>query len=416
MFDLPAVITLFFCLGYLLIIIENLVQINKAASALFMGVICWLLYFIFDPLPYEQKIDIINHHFSNIGQIIFFLMGALLIVEVIDQHHGFETIGELLSVRSLLLLTWLVLLCSFFLSAVLDNLTTMVVMLSLLRRMLPNHPYRQLLGGAIVIAVNAGGAWTPIGDVTTTMLWIGNRVSTTGIIQALFIPSFASLLALGASLSYFCPKTKEVRTKVIRPPKPFGSGIVLITGLLALFLVPTLKVFFGLPPYMGMLLGVAILWTLTDLTHRNEREHLKVFNILGKIDMSSVLFFLGILLAVDALDAVGTLSHLASYLDASFQSQEVVAVLIGIFSSIVDNVPLVAATMHMYSFPTDHSFWNLIAFCAGTGGSLLIIGSAPGVAFMSLEKVSFGWYLKNVSLLALLSYAVGIGVYMATAS
>lgn len=412
MLTLSSFITLFFCLGYLLIIIENLVHINKAASALFMGVICWLLYFIFDPLPHEQKMEIVNHHFSNIGQIIFFLMGALLIVEVIDQHHGFETIGELLSVRSLLLLTWLVLLFSFFLSAVLDNLTTMVVMLSLLRRMLPNHPYRQLLGGAVVIAANAGGAWTPIGDVTTTMLWIGNRVSTTGIMQALFIPCFASLIALGGALSFLCPKTKEVRTKAIRPPKPVGSGLVLITGLFSLFLVPTLKVFFGLPPYLGMLLGVAILWTLTDLTHRKEREHLKVFNILGKIDMSSVLFFLGILLAVDSLDAIGTLPRLAAYLDASFQNHEIVAILIGVFSSIVDNVPLVAATMHMYSFPIDHSFWNLIAFCAGTGGSLLIIGSAPGVAFMSLEKVSFGWYLRHISGPALFSYAVGVGVYL----
>lgn len=408
-----------FVFGYVLITLEHVININKATTAMIMAIICWLIQFINPHWDEQYNIESLNHHLSSISQIVFFLIGAMTIVETINVHRGFNLISDNIQLSSKIILLWVIGMITFFLSAILDNLTTTIVMLTLMRKLLDDGEDRLLMGGAIVIAANAGGAWTPIGDVTTTMLWIGGQVSTLAVMKSLFIPSFlcllASLIYLSTALkgsfkpSEFHPLEKEI--------EPEGT-LVFFLGVSLIIFVPIFKVLTGLPPFMGMLLALGILWAVTDILHHNRpnREHLTVPNVLTRIDLSGTLFFfLGILLCIDALDSAQILQKLAGWLSGNLGNTSLIAIFIGLASAIVDNVPLVAASMGMYSlaqFPTDHSFWQLIAYCAGTGGSILIIGSAAGVVFMSMEKADFFWYLKRVSIPALIGYAAGIAGYL----
>lgn len=406
----------FFCVGYCAIIFEKFLNLNKAATALLMACGCWIIYFYF--MQSAHASEVLAPYLADVAQIIFFLMAAMAIVELIDSHHGFKVVTDLLHTTSKRKMLWLILFISFFMSAILDNLTTMIVMVSLLRKLVPHKQDRWLLGSLVVISVNAGGAWTPIGDVTTTMLWINGRITTWETIKWLFLPSFICMLVAGLLAMLFikgksADLSSETRHKRMEP----GARRVLIGGLLALVMIPVWKAVLHVPPFMGALIGLGLLWLITDLIHfRHEetRSHLRVPYILSRIDTSGILFFLGILLAINSLTAAGILKDFAAFLENVVPNQNYVAILIGLISSIVDNVPLVAATFGMYDlarFPIDSTLWQLIAYAAGTGGSILIIGSAAGVAFMGLEKVDFIWYFKRISWIALIAYFAGAGVY-----
>lgn len=407
---------IFFIFGYLAIVFENYLHVNKAAIALVMGIVAWLIYFA------ESQTIISSHYMaeqiSDIAQIIFFLLAAMTIVELIDAHHGFKIITDILYTSSKRKMLWFLIGISFFMSAALDNLTTMIVMVSLLRKMIPNVKDRWTFGAILVISVNAGGAWTPIGDVTTTMLWINEKITTWVIIKALFLPSLACILVAGLIATFFISNKNEPLEKHFDIPMQPGARRVLFLGVASLISIPVWKAWLGLPPFMGALLGLGLLWLITDaihFRHGEKRSHLRLMHILTKIDLSGIIFFLGILIAIDALAAAGILQNLAAVLQRLVPNQNWVAVIIGLASSIVDNVPLVAATMGMYDpqiYPTDSQLWQLIAYAAGTGGSILIIGSAAGVAFMGLEKVDFIWYMKKISLMALAGYFAGFGVYI----
>ncbi|URD71886.1 Citrate transporter [Musa troglodytarum] len=383
----------------------------------------------------EIAVSELTHASAEVSEIVFFLLGAMTIVEIIDAHQGFKLVTDNITTRKPRILLWVVGLVTFFLSSVLDNLTSTIVMVSLLRKLVPPSEYRKFLGAVVVIAANAGGAWTPIGDVTTTMLWINGQISTLQTMQDLFIPSALSLavpLAL-MSLTSEVNGTSEKQSIVLASEQMAPRGqLVFAVGIGALLFVPVFKAITGLPPYMGMLLGLGVLWILTDAIHFGDsgRQKLKVPQALSRIDTQGILFFLGILLSVSSsvtscipktlanacLEAAGVLRELANYLDAHIPSVELIASAIGVVSAIIDNVPLVAATMGMYnltSFPQDSEFWQLVAFCAGTGGSMLIIGSASGVAFMGMEKVDFFWYLRKVSGFAFAGYTAGIVAYLA---
>ena len=405
----------FFSIGYLAIIFEKILHVNKAAVALVMGSICWLLYFIF--VPGGGSKELITEQIADVAQIIFFLLAAMAIVELIDSHHGFKLITDLLYTSSKRRMLWFLIGVSFFMSAVLDNLTTMIVMVSLLKKLVEDRKDRWFLGSILVIVVNAGGAWTPIGDVTTTMLWINDKITTFSIIKALFLPSVVCTLVAGLIATFLIKgESKGVSTSFKLPMAP-GAHRVLFMGVGSLVMIPIWKAAFGLPPFMGALIGLGAIWLVTDIIHfrhGEERWHLRVTHILTKIDTSGILFFLGILLAIDALTAAGILKDLADWLQKMVPNQNWVAIIIGLISSVIDNVPLVAATMGMYDmtqYPVDAPLWQMIAYAAGTGGSILIIGSAAGVIFMGLEKVDFLWYLKRVSWIAFLSYFAGIGAY-----
>lgn len=402
---------IFFSLGYLAIIFERFLHVNKAAVALVMAVLCWLIYFataLDAPLSAERM----TTQISEVAQIIFFLLGAMVIVELIDSHHGFKLITDIIYTSSKRKMLWFLILISFFMSAVLDNLTSLIVMVSLLRKLVPNKRDRWLFGSIIVISVNAGGAWTPIGDVTTTLLWIQEKITTWAVIKALFLPSVVCITVSGLlAMLLIKGEKEEVPTSIGHLPMEPGAKRVLFMGTAALVMIPVWKATLGLPPFMGALIGLGIIWLATDIIHfryGEERWHLRVPHILAKIDTSGILFFLGILLAIDALDTAGILKSFADFLEATLKSQDVVAVTLGLLSSIIDNVPLVAATMGMYDAPQDSQLWQLIAFAAGTGGSILIIGSAAGVAFMGLEKVDFLWYMKHIAWIALAGYIAGI--------
>jgi Na+/H+ antiporter NhaD/arsenite permease-like protein len=403
-----------FVVGYLMIIFEHQIGINKATSSLLMAVGCWSVQFADDGI-FAENTRRLAENLAGVSQIVLFLLGAITIVETINVHGGFSIIADFIRVHSKKLCLILVAVLSFFLSAVLDNLTTTIVMVVLLRRIITHTQDRLIFGSAIVIAANAGGAWTPIGDVTTTMLWLGGQVTTLPLIQKLFIPSLVCLIVSTLALTFFV-KGKIQSEIVGKATLEHGGVLVLVAGILSLVFVPVFKVMTGLPPFMGMLLSMSFIWLLCDFLHRpEERSHLRVISIFPKIDLSSIFFFLGILLSVGALETCGVLKELAVWLDTQVPSKVAVASLIGVASAVVDNVPLVAASMGMYDLQTyqpDHPFWLLIAFCAGTGGSMLIIGSAAGVAFMSLEKVDFFWYLKKAALPAALGYAAGIGAYL----
>jgi NhaD family Na+/H+ antiporter len=411
-------ILIIFVLGYVAIIFEHSFKINKSAIALLIAVICWAVYFLFSTKIAQEDLATFGHHISDIAQIIFFLMGAMALVELIDSHRGFKIVTDLIRTRSKLKMLWLISIITFFLSSVLDNLTTTILMVSLLRKLIPQRDERIALGCIIVIAANAGGAWTPIGDVTTTMLWINGQLSTLPVIKALFLPSIVSLLVPICVYSFWMKGKYPVVDLPEKEAKPeYGAHLVFILGILGLIFVPIFKALTGLPPFMGVMIALAVLWLVTDLLHYKveSRQHLTVPYILTRIDTSGILFFLGILLTVNALGTAGILNDLAHWLNTQVKSFTLIATLIGLFSAIIDNVPLVAATMGMYPLsqvPTDASLWHMIAYAAGTGGSILIIGSSSGVAFMGLEKVDFVTYLKKAALPALLGFFAGLGVYL----
>ncbi|MCH9626317.1 MAG: Na(+)/H(+) antiporter NhaD [Chlamydiales bacterium] len=407
---------LFFILGYIAIIFEKFLHVNKAAIALVMAVVCWLLYFA--ATPHGISSAFMNEQVSDVAQIIFFLLAAMIIVELIDSHQGFKLITDMLYSSSKRKMLWFLIGISFFMSAALDNLTSMIVMASLLKKMIHDKKDRWLLGSILVIVVNAGGAWTPIGDVTTTMLWINDKITTWETIKALFIPSVVCALVAGLIASFVIKgENKKSSTFFALPMEP-GARRVLFTGLTSLIMIPVWKMALGLPPFMGALIGLGLLWLLTDiihLRHGESRWHLRVTHVFKRIDMSGIFFFLGILLAIDALSSAGILKEFAVQLQHIVPNQQWVAVVIGLISSVIDNVPLVAATMGMYdmtAYPPDSQLWQMIAYAAGTGGSILIIGSAAGVAFMGIEKVDFIWYMKRVSWIALISYFAGFGAYL----
>jgi Na+/H+ antiporter NhaD/arsenite permease-like protein len=407
-----------FVVGYLLITLEHNIHIDKAATAIITGVLCWTLYSL-SGVEAHHIAEHLGHHLSGIAGILFFLIGAMTIVELIDAHQGFEVITQQIRTRDKRRLLWVIGILTFFLSSILDNLTTTIVIVVLLKKLITNPKDRLYFIAATVIAANAGGAWSPIGDVTTTMLWIGGQLSAGNIVVKLILPSITALIVPLVLISW---KLKGDLKEMVNSSDDQENGVhpgekklILILGVGLLLMVPVYKMITHLPPYMGMMLSLGILWLTTEIIHREKpHEHkksLSVLKALERMDMPSILFFFGILLA---LETQGTLPSLARWLDTSVGNMDVVVIITGILSAIVDNVPLVAAAMGMYSLgdiPADSRFWEMLAFCAGTGGSMLIIGSAAGVAAMGLEKITFGWYFQKISWIALLSYFAGIGVY-----
>jgi Na+/H+ antiporter NhaD/arsenite permease-like protein len=506
-----------FVLGYLAIVFEHSLALNKSASALLVGVSCWTAYVASGDARAVD--DQLLHHMGELSQILFFLLGAMTIVELIDAHDGFELITSRIKTRDRRRLLVTIALLAFFLSAVLDNLTTSIVMMSLVRKLVPDESDRRYFAGIVIVAANSGGVWSPIGDVTTTMLWVGGQITATKLVLQLFIPALVSILvpvlwigvrlkgtiarapraevpglaqltgieaalpdltgqtpitlppdadAIGKSLAALDlrartgaavltirrddgppvppPPHEPLRAGDVlaltgsanaialalalliagRSPEPTGIGerrLVLALGLGVLLAVPAFKMLTGLPPFMGMLLGLGVLWSVTELMHKRKNDEgkgtLSVAAALQRVDAQSVLFFLGILLAISALQSDGLLAALARAMDEAIGNVDVITVSIGLSSSIVDNVPLVAAAQGMYAlatFPTDHHFWLFLAFCAGTGGSILIIGSAAGVAVMGIQRITFGWYVRHMSVPALLGYAAGALTYLALAA
>jgi Na+/H+ antiporter NhaD/arsenite permease-like protein len=417
---MTAVIIIIFVLGYLAIAFEHPLKINKAASALLTGVICWSVYALWGG-DKELISENLAHHLSEIAGILFFLLGAMVIVELIDAHDGFEIITERITTTNKRKLVWIVGFITFFLSAVLDNLTTTIVMISLLRKIIPSHKERLMFAGLVVIAANAGGAWSPIGDVTTTMLWIGHQITTVNIIIKTFVPAMICFVIPAFIISM--QMKGSIERDESKKEKLFSTGYerkaVFIIGLGCLLFVPIFKTITHLPPYMGIVFGLGLMWMLTEMVHsgkdESEKGLLSVNHALRKIDTPSILFFLGILLAVTALQSTGILTSVAGALDKSIGNISVITIIIGFLSAIVDNVPLVAAAQGMYSldqYPTDHFFWEFLAYCSGTGGSILIIGSAAGVAAMGMERIQFGWYLKKIAWLAIIGYLAGAGVFL----
>ena len=447
-----AFMALIFIFGYLCIAFEHPLKIDKAASAILTAVLCWTALVlgaqsILPALDNASHVipEELRHHLGEISEILFFLMGAMTIVELIDAHEGFKVITDRIRTSKRVNLLWMIGFITFFLSAALDNLTTTIVMVSLLRKLIKEQHDRWFYAGIVVIAANAGGAWSPIGDVTTTMLWIGHQISAGGIISGLFIPSLVCLLVPLLVLSFIMkgeferPEERLSDTERRDPTSPFERNLVFALGLGALLFVPVFKSITHLPPYMGILFGLGVLWVVTELLHRGKNDEdkhpLSVVGVLRKIDTTSVLFFLGILLAVSSLATAGHLTQVATALKDSLGNVYTINLAIGLLSSIVDNVPLVAGAMKMYPlvdaptlaaagsdsawlshFVADGTFWELLAYCAGTGGSCLIIGSAAGVAAMGMEKIDFIWYLKRISLLALLGYLAGAATYIGIAT
>lgn len=406
-----------FSLGYLAIIFEHILKINKSAVAIFMAVACWAVFFLGSPHSVQENLAELNLNVSGVAQIIFFLFGAMTIVELIDSHHGFKVVTDAIRTTSKRKMLWLISFVTFFLSSVLDNLTTTILMVSLLRKLIPDPKDRLLMCCVVVVAANAGGAWTPIGDVTTTMLWINGQLTSLAVMKALFTPSLLSMLV---PLIYFSFRVKGRLTpspnaaKEVEEP---GARLVFLLGVAGLVCVPIFKGLTGLPPFMGILISLAILWLVTDGLHHpfEQRKHLRVPHVLTKIDISGILFFLGILLCVGSLEAANLLQDLATWLGDQISSLPVIATLIGLFSAVIDNVPLVAASMGMYPlevFPPDHPLWHMIAYAAGTGGSILIIGSSSGVALMGMEKIDFVTYMKKISVPVLVGYLIGMAAYI----
>lgn len=431
---------LIFVIGYTVIALEHPLKINKTATALLLGVTLWVCAMIGGESILIDKTSMdayltshpgsgfsdwlakyqLIHSLGEVAEIIFFLLGAMTIVEIIDTNGGFSIITNRIKSTNKVRLLWVLSILTFFMSAVLDNLTTSIVMVALLRKLIDDQHDRWFFAGMVILAANAGGVWSPIGDVTTIMLWIGGKISASNIISADFLPSAISIIIPLIILSF------KLKGDVQRPQllqedhtydqKAWQSTLFLCLGVSCLIFVPIFKTITHLPPYLGMLSGLSILWMTSELVHRFDKggthERFMMSNIIGRVDISSILFFLGILLAVNALSAVGHLGLLANNLDAIPLEEPskyyVIGSIIGVLSSVVDNVPLVAATMGMYDFPLNHYFWTFIAYCAGTGGSLLIIGSAAGVAVMGMEKIDFIWYLKKISWLALIGYIAGV--------
>jgi Na+/H+ antiporter NhaD/arsenite permease-like protein len=417
-----------FVLGYAAIALEHPIKIDKAASALITGVLVWTL-FVFTGADSHFIEEELLHHLSEISSILFFLLGAMTIVELIDAHEGFAIITDKITTTKKVKLLWIISVLTFFFSAALDNLTTSIVMISLLRKLIGDKYDRWFFAGIVVVAANAGGAWSPIGDVTTTMLWIGGQLTTATIISTLFLPSLVAMVVPLLVLTFTLkgnvarPVTKEGLEHYINPTTAFERNLIFFLGLAGLLFVPIFKTVTHLPPFMGMMLSLGVMWAVTEVIHssknREDKSHLSVIGVLRKVDTASVLFFLGILLAVAGLQSAGHLAVMAGSLNDAFDGNiYAINIVIGLLSSIVDNVPLVAGSMGMYevaeagAFAQDGVFWQFLAFCAGTGGSALIIGSAAGVAVMGLEKIDFVWYLKKISILALIGYFAGAGTYI----
>lgn len=415
---------LVFVLAYAAIALEHPLRVNKSASALIGAGLLWTIYAMG-----QGDSHLVSEHLGeslmSTAQIVFFLMGAMTIVEVVDAHNGFEVITSRIKTKKLSSLMWMVGFVAFFLSAILDNLTTTIVMVSLMKKLLDQREDRLFFAGLIVIAANAGGAWTPIGDVTTTMLWIGGQVTAVEIMKGLILPSLINLIVPLAVTSYVLGARPVIAPQrsaedALPDTTPFERNLMFFLGLAILVAVPVFKTVTHLPPFMGILFGLGILWLVGDLVHRKEedlrKQRLTLARALTRIDMSSIVFFIGILLSVAVLEHTHILSSIAQWLDMAVGRQDVIVMIIGLVSAIVDNVPLVAASMGMYSleqYPPDSFLWEFMAYCAGTGGSILIIGSAAGVAAMGLERIDFIWYVKKISALALVGYAAGAVVYIA---
>jgi Na+/H+ antiporter NhaD/arsenite permease-like protein len=411
-----------FILGYILITIEHAIHINKAAIALITAVICWTIL-IMNPASKEIVLEALGHHLTSVAEIVFFLLGAMTIVELIDAHDGFQNITEKIKTTNKNKLIWTISIVTFFLSAVLDNLTSTIVMLSIINKLVKEKQVKWQLLGLVIISSNAGGAWSPIGDVTTTMLWIGHQITPLNIVKETFLASLTCMIVPTLIISYRIKGKIELfensPTNLNALSSAFDRNLVFFIGIACLLFVPVFKTITHLPPYMGMLLSLGMMWVLTELLHSkkdtDEKGYLSVNHALRKIDTPSILFFFGILMSIAALEQVGLLKDAATYLDHSIGDIKLIAMLIGLLSSVLDNVPLVAALQSMYSlevYPTDHYFWELLAYTAGTGGSVLIIGSAAGVAVMGMEKINFFWYLKNISWIALIGFITGALVFI----
>jgi Na+/H+ antiporter NhaD/arsenite permease-like protein len=416
-------IAIIFVLGYLAIALEHPLKVNKTASALFLGTLLWLIWFKVSG-DTSHTSEQLFETFGDLAQILFFLMGAMTIVAIVDANAGFSIVTSHIKTDDSRKLMWIIAWLTFFLSAVLDNLTSTIVMMTLVRKLIDDSKTRLYLAGVIIIAANSGGAWSPIGDVTTTMLWIGGQISAGGIVKGLILPSIVSLLIPLIILSFVIKgRIKEGQFEIKEQETPsFERNIIFIAGVGGLLLVPIIKTVFHVPPYIAMLFILGILWTVVELLGRKHAvvpNRLNTYHIIRDVDTPSVLFFAGILLAVGVLGATGQLAALATILENTLGNQSVIVMAIGALSAIVDNVPLVAATMKMYSlemFPMDNFLWEFIAYCAGTGGSMLVIGSAAGVAAMGIDRnLSFGWYLRKITPLAAIGYLAGAGVYLLTA-
>jgi Na+/H+ antiporter NhaD/arsenite permease-like protein len=423
---LTAVIIVFI-VAYAAIALEHPLKVNKSATALIGAGLLWTIYAM-STGDHHLVSEQLGESLMGTAQIVFFLMGAMTIVEVVDAHNGFEVITSRIKTTKLSTLMWMVGFVTFFLSAILDNLTTTIVMISLMKKLLDKHDDRLFFAGIIVIAANAGGAWSPIGDVTTTMLWIGGQITTLAIMEGVFLASLVNMIVPLAITSYVLRGREVVspvrieddccgnRTKTT----PFEQKLMFRMGVGILVCVPIFKTVTHLPPFMGILFGLGILWMTGELLHSTKedehKEHLTLVRALRQIDMASIVFFIGILLAVAVLEHTHILTNLAGWLTQTVGREDVIVTIIGMVSAIVDNVPLVAASMGMYSmtqYPPDAFLWEFMAYCAGTGGSILIIGSAAGVAAMGLERIHFFWYVKRISGLALIGYFGGIAVYIA---
>ena len=445
-----------FALGYTLIAFEHNIKIDKAASALLTGSLCWAIFalglfeidvnsdnfskfltyfqtkdlnytseFIAQNIDYVKKKFVIyelSHHLAEIGQILFFLLGAMTIVELVDAHQGFSVITDRIQTNSKVKLMWILCILSFFFSATLDNLTTAIVMSALLTKIIDNKKDIWLFAGMIIISANAGGAWSPIGDVTTIMLWIGGQITAANIITSLIVPSIVCMIAPLIYLTFKLkgnikrPSDSEALDHLLNPTTQFERKFIFFLGVFGLLFVPIFKTVTQLPPFIGIILSLGVMWLTTELLHRSKnyeaKSELTVIGVLKKVDVATIFFFLGILLAVAALESLGLLFVFATILKETI-SLDLLMVLFGFASAVIDNVPLVAASLGMFTeFAPDDQLWHFLAYCAGTGGSMLIIGSAAGVVAMGMEKITFGWYLKKILWIALVGYFAGIAVFM----
>ena len=433
-------IVVVFFIGYLFITVEHQVKIDKTISALGMAVACWTILKMVDLPIFEidkglvplaehyqggnpQAIDsLLLYHLGKVAEILFFLIGAMTIVEIIDMHRGFEIIKKLIKTRRKKKLLWVMGIVAFFLSSLIDNLTTIIIMITILRKLVPFREERIWYASLLIIAANAGGAWSPIGDVTTTMLWMANKVTAMRLIDYVVLPAVLCFL-VPFVIASFMPIFKG-RLDMPQMDKTMAyksSTPILIIGVLGIIFVPIFKSLFHLPPYLGMLFSLATVWFFSELLKPHiekteeggDKPSFSVHKALGRIEHSSILFFLGILLAVAALEVTGVLFNFAETLGRTIPNENIVVMILGFASAVIDNVPLVAAAIGMFQEPLDASLWHFIAFSAGTGGSLLIIGSAAGVAAMGMEKIDFFWYLKNISWLALIGFLAGCGSLIA---
>ena len=451
-----------FILGYTLIAFEHNLKIDKAASALLAGSLCWAIFalglfeidinsdnfgkfltyfqtkdlnytseFIAQNLEYVKKNFVLyelSHHLAEIGQILFFLLGAMTIVELVDAHQGFSVITDRIKTNNKVKLIWILCILSFFFSATLDNLTTAIVMSALLTKLIEDKKDLWLFAGMIIISANAGGAWSPIGDITTIMLWIGGQVTAVNIITSIIVPSIVCMIVPLIYLTFKLkgniqrPSNSEALEHIMNPTTPFERKFIFFLGVAGLMFVPVFKTVTHLPPYIGILLSLGVMWLTTELLHRSKnwqaKSDLTVIGVLKKVDVTTIFFFLGILLAVASLQSMGHLKDMAVILENTFDGNiYAINIIIGLLSAIVDNVPLVAGAMGMYEigtgvFAVDGTFWEFLAYCAGTGGSVLIIGSAAGVAVMGILKIDFIWYVKKISFLAFIGYIAGAITYI----